>query len=179
MKNGKKTRRKEREREREREGVMTAFVWDATVSDPQKFDGKSVTYLIEVRTDLPEFGKEGTPVEGAAEGERKITVRRRFGEIQTFRNALDKIAPKGCGLPALPAKNFFNRFDPKVIEERRKTFEVCTTTITTTTITTTTEFFIVMNESPVEDGQTPPRRRRLVRCHAKKRRTSFISRVNV
>ena len=136
----KEERRRETERERETEkrrrrwGIMTACVWDATVSDPQKFDGKSVTYLIEVRTDLPEFGEEGAPVEGAAEGERKITVRRRFGEIQTFRNALDKIAPKGCGLPALPAKNFFNRFDPKVIEERRKTFEV----------RTTTKFFIII-----------------------------------
>ena len=102
----------------------SACVWESTVADPQKFDSKSVTYLITLRTNLPEFSEEGTPVEDGAEGERKITVRRRFGEIQTFRNALDKIAPKGCGLPQLPAKNFFNRFDPKVIEERRKTLEV-------------------------------------------------------
>ena len=105
---------------------MDNIIWESTVGDPQKFDSKSVTYLITVRTNLPQYSEEGCEAPDGAPGERLLTVRRRFGEIQTFRNALDKIAPKGCGLPQLPAKNYFNRFDPKVIEERRKTFEVRT-----------------------------------------------------
>mmetsp|Transcript_53621 Transcript_53621/g.170525 ORF Transcript_53621/g.170525 Transcript_53621/m.170525 type:complete len:304 (+) Transcript_53621:171-1082(+) len=100
----------------------TSFMGE--VSDPQKFEGKSVTYLVKVETDLPEY--EGIGV-GAPDGSgmRKIHIRRRYTDFEKLHVALGKTAGLDrVPLPKLPTKNFFNRFSDNVLEERRVAFQM-------------------------------------------------------